>query len=114
MKNLAILTGKVKSEIEVTEVKEGVKKAVFSLVTWKTWKDENNEKQAKTQLHRIVCWRGLAEIVEKYVKKDSLLQIDGEIEYSEYTKDEIKRYSTEIKADNIIILPTANKEESNS
>jgi single-strand DNA-binding protein len=111
MKNQVNLIGNV-GQIETNEVKDGVKKAVLSLATSETYKDKDGQKQTVTQWHRVVLWRGLAEIVEKYVKKGALLSIDGKIEYSEYTdKDNVKRYSTEIKATNLLMIPTGKKEE---
>lgn len=112
MKQLWIATGNVGIDPEVKEVKEGVKKAVFTFATSKTYKNSQQQKVTDTQWHRIIAWRGLAEIIEKYIKKGALLQIYGEIQYSKWTdKEGVERYSADIVADEILILPTGKKEE---
>ncbi len=59
----------------------------------------------RTEWHNIVCWRGLAQIVEKFVRKGSLLYIEGKIRVRSYDdQNGIKRYITEINAENIEIL----------
>jgi len=58
----------------------------------------------RTEWHNIVAWRGLAEIVEKFVKKGSQLYVEGKIQSRSWEKDGIKRYITEIHAENIQLL----------
>ena len=59
----------------------------------------------RTEWHNIVAWRGLAQVVEKYVKKGTQLYIEGKIRTRNYDdKDNIKRYITEIYVDNLQLL----------
>jgi single-strand DNA-binding protein len=51
-----------------------------------------------------VLWRGLAEVVEKYVKKGSKLFIEGKITSRQYEKDGVTKYFTEIVANNMVML----------
>lgn len=79
--------------------------ASFTLATTERYKDKNGEWQEQTEWHNIVCWRALAERVEKYVKKGSQLFVEGKIRTNNWVdKDGQKRYSVEILADTIQLL----------
>jgi single-strand DNA-binding protein len=73
--NKAILIGNVGSDPEIRTVGTGGKVANFSLATSRTWNDQSGTKQEKTEWHRCVVWNagktgsGLADVVERYVKK---------------------------------------------
>ena len=105
MVNEVILVGTVGKDPEVTTTGSGVKVARFSLATSKSWKNDRGETVDKTEWHNIVVWRGLAEVVEKYITKGYLLWVRGEISYGSYDdKDGIKRYTTDIVVDNLRML----------
>lgn len=63
----------------------------------------------KTEWHNIVCWKGLATIAERFVKKGDLIYIEGKITTRSWEKDGAKHYMTEIVADTIELL--GNKSE---
>ena len=66
---------------------------------------QNGENIDQTEWHNIVLWRGLAEIVEKYVKKGMRLYIEGRIRTRSWDdQNGVKRYTTEIYADNMQML----------
>jgi single-strand DNA-binding protein len=103
--NITHIIGNVASDPEVKYLPNGDAVANFSVATSETWKDKQSQKQERTQWHRMVCYRKLAEIVESYVRKGSSVYIEGRIEYSEYTdKEGIKRYSTQIVANALRML----------
>lgn len=103
--NIVHLIGNVGKNPEVKYLTNGEAVANFSIATSDTWKDKQGQKQEKTQWHRIVCYRKLAEIVEAYVRTGSSVYIEGRIEYSEYTdKEGIKRYSTQIVVNALRLL----------
>ena len=103
--NITHIIGNVGKDPEVKYLPNGDAVANFSLATSETWKDKQGQRQEKTQWHRIVCYRKLAEIVESYVRTGSSVYIEGKIEYSEYTdKEGIKRYSTQIVANALRML----------
>ncbi|MDR0812161.1 MAG: single-stranded DNA-binding protein, partial [Paludibacter sp.] len=58
----------------------------------------------RTEWHNIKAWRGLSELAEKYIRKGSQLYIEGKIQTRSWEKDGIKRYATDIVADNIQLL----------
>jgi single-strand DNA-binding protein len=73
--------------------------ARFTLATHERWTKDGNRTE-HTEWHNIVMWRSLAEIAEKYVRKGSLLYIEGRLRTRSYDdKDGIKRFTIEIVAD---------------
>lgn len=108
--NKIILLGRVGKDPEIKRF-DGGSKASFSLATtergFKT--KDGKEYPEKTEWHNIVCWKGLATIVEKYVKKGDLIYIEGKITTRSWENDGKKHYMTEIVADNIELL--GNKSE---
>ena len=108
--NKAILIGNVGSDPEIRTVGSGTRVAQFSLATGRSWTDQSGAKQEKTEWHRCVVWNsargsGLADVVEKYVKKGEKIYVEGEIEYRQWQdKDGQTRYTTEIKVKELMLL----------
>ncbi|PIE86167.1 MAG: single-stranded DNA-binding protein [Bacteroidia bacterium] len=105
--NKAILIGNVGRDPEVQYVKEDVPVARFTLATSETYRDKNGEKITNTEWHNIVVWRGLAKVVEQYVKKGDPLYIEGKITTRSYDKDGVTKYFTEIVVNNMQMLGKA-------
>lgn len=111
--NKTILVGNVGKAPEVREVGAS-KVATFSLATTEkgyTAKD-GTVIQDRTTWHNIVAWKGLAEIVEKYVNKGSQIFIEGKYTSRLWEKDGVKHTSYEVIAENIQLLGKAEKSES--
>lgn len=103
--NKAILIGNVGQDPEIRATNGGTKVAQFSLATSRSWtNNQNNEKQEKTEWHRIVAWSKVAEVVERFVKKGTQVYIEGEIQYRDYEKDGQKRFVTEIHVRDLLLL----------
>jgi single-strand DNA-binding protein len=102
--NKVILVGHLGKDPEIRFLESGVKKASFSIATSETYKNKDGQTVDQTEWHNIVAWRGLADIIEKYVKKGQLVYIEGKIRSRTYEKDGIKKYYTEIVADNMQML----------
>ena len=103
--NKAILVGRLGRDPETRFTGGGQAVANFSLATDRSYKDRNGETQKKTEWHKIVAWGKLAEIIQKYVKKGSLIYIEGRIETREWQdKEGQKRTSFEIVASNFRML----------
>ncbi|MEN6618589.1 MAG: single-stranded DNA-binding protein [Rikenellaceae bacterium] len=103
--NKVMLIGNVGKEPEIRHLENDSMVASFTLATTERYKDKNGEWQEQTEWHNIVCWRALAERVEKYVKKGSQLFVEGKIRTNNWVdKDGQKRYSVEILADTIQLL----------
>ena len=105
--NKAILVGNVGRDPEVQYISNDVPVARFTLATSETYKDKNGEKVTQTEWHNIVVWRGLAKVVEQYVKKGTQLYIEGKITHRQYEKDGVTKYFTEIVANSMQMLGKA-------
>jgi len=105
MINKVILVGHVGRDPEIRHLDNNLTVARFSLATSETYKNKSGEKITNTEWHNIVLWRGLAEVAEKYVKKGSLVWIEGKIRNRTWDdKDGNKRYTTEIDGDNLQLM----------
>lgn len=79
--------------------------ANVSIATSDSWKDKNTgEQQERTEWHRVVFFNRLAEIVEQYVKKGTKLYIEGRLQTRSWEQDGVKRYTTEIVANEMQML----------
>ena len=78
--------------------------AKFSLATSESWK-KDGEKQEKKEWHNIVIYGKLAEIAGDYLKKGSLVYLEGAIKTRSWDKDGETRYITEIVVDSLKMLP---------
>lgn len=105
--NKVILIGNVGKEPEVRYLEGGVAVASFTLATTERGYKTQNGVQVpeRTEWHNIVAWRGLAEIVEKYVHKGTPLYIEGKIRTRSWDdQNGVKRYTTEIYADSLELI----------
>ena len=101
--NKVLLIGNAGRDPEIRHLESGTMNATFSLATTERYRDRSTgEMKEQTEWHNIVCWRNLAEIAEKYVKKGTQLFIEGRIRTRSYNdKDGNTKYMTEILADNM-------------
>lgn len=106
MVNKVILIGNVGVDPEIRTTEGGVKVARVRLATTERLFDRQaNEAKEHTEWHTITLWRGLADVVDKYVKKGSQIYIEGRLRTREWMdKENNKRYSTEILADTMNLL----------
>ena len=106
MVNKVILIGNVGVDPEVRTLESGAKVARVRLATTERLFDRQaNETKEHTEWHTITLWRGLADVVDRYVNKGSQIYIEGRLRTREWTdKDNNKRYTTEILADDMKLL----------
>ena len=108
--NKVQLIGNLGSDPEVRSTSGGKKVATLSVATSRQWNNQSGERQEKTEWHRVVLWNnnqgnGLASIAEQYLKKGSLVFVEGSVEYRTWEDREGKtRYTTEIKGREMIML----------
>ena len=105
--NKVILIGNVGRDPEMKYFDNDVAKANFTLATSERGYTTAGGTQVpeRTEWHNIVCWRGLAQIVEKFVKKGTQVYIEGKIRSRSYDdQDGMKRCITEVYADTLEIL----------
>jgi single-strand DNA-binding protein len=106
--NRVQLIGNLGKDPEVRAIPSGAKVANFSIATTESYTGKDGQKSDKTEWHNIVIWRGLAEVAEKYLRKGSQVYIEGKLTTRSWDdKDGQKKYTTEIIADNLVMLGKA-------
>ncbi len=105
MINKAILIGRLGKDPDVRYTPDGTMVTTFRLATDEQWKDKNGEKVQRTEWHQIVTYRKLAEICGNYLVKGKLVFIEGRIQTRSWEdKEGVKRYTTEIIANDMKML----------
>ena len=107
--NKITLIGNLGADPEIRTTTGGNKVAQFSVATDRQWTSASGEKQEKTEWHKCVAWNakgsGLADIIERYVKKGDKIFVEGRVEYRQYEdKDKQTKYITEINVREILLL----------
>jgi single-strand DNA-binding protein len=104
--NKVILIGNLGQDPEVRYMPNGGAVTNITVATSETWKDKNTgEQQEKTEWHRVVMFRRLAEIAGEYLKKGSKVFIEGRLQTRKWQDQQGNdRYTTEIVADNMQML----------
>jgi single-strand DNA-binding protein len=104
--NKVILVGRLGKDPETRYTGSGQAVCNFSLATDESYKDRNGERQKRTEWHRIVVWAKLAEICQQYLKKGSLIYVEGRIQSRQWDDKTTgqKRYATEIIANGMKML----------
>lgn len=104
--NKVILIGNLGRDPEVRRLENGGVVANFPIATTESYTDRNTgERRENTDWHNIVVWRGLAEVVEKYVRKGTKVYVEGRLKTRTWQdKEGNTRYTTEVLCDNLTML----------
>jgi len=106
--NKVMLIGNVVRDPDMRTTPSGQTVASFSVATNFSWKDKEGQRQQRAEFHNIVAWRKLGEIVGQYLKKGSKVYLEGRLATRSWDdQNGIKRFRTEITADNMIMLDKA-------
>lgn len=113
--NKVTLIGRLGKDPEIQRFDDNVMVARFSIATSETYKDKTGNMVESTEWHNIVVWRKLGEIAEKFLKKGSQIYLEGKLRTRSWDdKDGNKRYTTEIQADNFIMLDKKSETENSN
>ena len=104
MVNKVILVGRLGRDPETKYTSSGQAVCNFSIATDESYKDRNGERQKHVEWHKIVVWGKQAETAQQYLKKGSLVFIEGKIQSREWEKGGEKRTSFEIVASSFRML----------
>ena len=106
--NKVILVGNLGRDAELRYTPGGAAVPKFSLATTETWNDKAGQKQERTEWHNIDIWGKQAETLTEYLRKGKQVYVEGRLQTDEYTdKEGIKRKSTKIRGDRIVLLGSA-------
>ncbi len=109
--NRAILIGRLTRDPETRTTPSGQTVVHFGLATNRVWNDQSGQRQEATEFHNIVAWSRLAEICSQFLRKGSLVMVEGRIQNRSWQgQDGTMKYRTEIVAENIQLGPRAQGE----
>jgi single-strand DNA-binding protein len=105
MKNKVQLIGHVGQSPEIKTFDGGKKVANITIATNDYYINEKGDKVEQTEWHKVCAWGKVADIIEKYVEKGKEIAIEGKLTHRSYDdKDGIKRYVTEVVANEILLI----------
>jgi single stranded DNA-binding protein len=111
--NRLTILGNVGNDPEVRSTTGGTRVATLSVATTEQW-GQGDERQEKTEWHRVVLWAGLADIAEKYIKKGDRVYVEGRVEYRQWQdKEGATRYTTEVVAKEVVMVGSAARRNAN-
>jgi len=103
--NKVMIIGNLTRDPEVRTTPSGQTVVSFGVATNRRWKDQQGQQQEQAEYHNVVAWRKLAEIIGQYLKKGSKVYIEGRLQTRSWDDQSgVKRYKTEIIAENMIML----------
>ncbi|MBZ4189720.1 single-stranded DNA-binding protein [Niabella beijingensis] len=103
--NRVMLIGNLGKDPDVQLLEGNIAVAKFPLATTETFKDRTGKLISQTEWHTVVLWRGLAELAQKFLRKASLVYIEGRLRTRSWEdKDGTKKYVTEVVGENLIML----------
>lgn len=103
--NKAMIIGNLTRDPEMRQTPSGQNVCSFGIATNRTWKDASGNKQEAVEYHNIVAWGKLAEICGQYLGKGRKVFVEGRLQTRDWEgQDGVKRYRTEIIAENMVLL----------
>ena len=103
--NKVILVGNLGRDAELRYTPGGAAVSTLNLATTEVWNDRSNQRQEKTEWHRVVLWGKQAESLQEYLTKGKQIYVEGRLQTRQWDdKDGNKRYTTEIKCDRVTLL----------
>ena len=104
--NRVILIGRLAADPESRMTAGGQEVVSLRVATNRTWNNQAGQKQEQVEFHSVTLWGRLAHIANQYLKKGGLVMIEGRLQTRNWTgQDNVKRYRTEIVAENIQLGP---------
>ena len=103
--NKVIIVGNLGQDPEIKYTAGGAAVTTLSIATSDSWKDKDSGMdQERTEWHRVVLWRRLAEVAGEYLKKGSKVYIEGQLQTRKWEQEGQTRYTTEIIAKDMQFL----------
>jgi single-strand DNA-binding protein len=109
--NKVILVGNLGKDAELRYTPGGAPVATANLATTEVWNDRTSgQRQEKTEWHRVIIWGKTAESLSEYLTKGKQIYVEGRLQTRSWDdKDGNKRYTTEVRADRVVLLSGAGR-----
>ena len=103
--NKVILIGNTGKDPEYKTLQDGTPVAKLAIATTESYRTRSGDVASRTEWHSVITWRGLATFAHQYIKKGSLVYIEGKLRSRQYEdKEGHKKHVTEVVADQVILL----------
>lgn len=103
--NKVILVGNLGRDAELKYTPQGTAVATINIATTEVWNDKGGQRREKTEWHRVQLWDKTAESLAEYLTKGKQVYVEGKLQTRKWTdKNNVERYTTEIRADRIVLL----------
>lgn len=113
--NRVVIIGRMTADPELRTTSTGKSVTSFGVATNRYWTNNQGERQEETEFHNVVVWGRQAEVVNQFLKKGSLIMIEGRLQTRDWEgKDGQKRRTTEIVTRNIQFGPKSDSGASSS
>lgn len=106
--NKVFIAGRLTADPDLRTTPSGTNVVSFSVATNRVWRDKSGERREETEFHNVVAWGRQAEVVNQFLKKGSLILVEGRLQTRSWEgKDGQTRKTTEIVAERIQLGPKA-------
>jgi len=102
--NRITILGNLGRDPEIKTTQSGKSVCTLNIATSEIHRDKSSEWTESTDWHNVVLWEPLAGIAEKYLKKGNKVYIEGRLKTRSYDNDGVKQYTTEIIANNLVLI----------
>ena len=110
--NRVMLVGHLGKDPDIKYTPKGTAFANFSMATNESRKNDKGDWNDHTEWHRVVLWGKTAEFAEQYIKKGSMLLVEGRLQTRNWEdKDKAKHYVTEVVGERITMLGSGARKE---
>jgi single-strand DNA-binding protein len=104
--NKVFILGRVTADLQLRTTPGGQSVVTFGVATNRVWTDKSNKRQEETEFHNIVVWGRQAEIANQFLRRGSLVLIEGRLQTRSWQdKQGAQRKTTEIIADRLQLGP---------
>lgn len=99
--NKSIIVGNLTRDPDLRKMPSGDSVCNIAVATNRMWKDKSGEKQQEVEYHNVVIFGKMAEVTAQYMTKGSEVLVEGRLKTSSWETDGVKKYRTEIIAENV-------------
>jgi len=108
--NKVILVGNCGKDAESKMLADGTMVAKIAVATTETFRLKSGESHSRTDWHTVIFWRGLAALASQYLRKGSLVYIEGRLQSRQYSsKEGEKKFVTEVVGEKLVLLDKKEK-----
>ncbi len=109
--NKVLLIGNLTRDPEMRYTNSGVPVVTFGIATNKSWKDSDGETKELAEFHNLVAWNKMAEICQQLLAVGMKVYVEGSLNTRSWEGDDgVKRYKTEVRVDEMILLDSKGKD----